>query len=75
MKRSGKLLSLLSYWSTKKVCEDKDLDNEDLTDADKDSSDSNNTDSHMNDISELESEGETEFQCTSEQSSSRQVYK
>ena len=74
MKRSGKSLSLLSYWSTKKVCEDKDLDNEDLTDANKESSHLNNTDSDTNDTSELESEGETEFQCTSEQSSSRQVY-
>ena len=57
----------------------KDLDNgemnhEDLTDANKDSLQSKDTDSDMND-SELESEGETEFQYTSEQSSSRQLYK
>ena len=50
------------------------MNHEDLTDANKDSLQSKDTDSDMND-SELESEGETEFQYTSEQSSSRQLYK
>ena len=80
MKRIGK--SLFCYWSAKKVCDltnDEDLDNgemnhEDLTDANKDSLQSKDTLSDLND-SELESEGETEFQYTSEQSSSRQLYK
>ena len=78
MKRISKSL----LWSAKKVCDltnDEDLDNgemnhEDLTDANKDSLQSKDTDSDMND-SELESEGETEFQYTTEQSSSRQLYK
>ena len=80
MKRIGK--SLICYWSAMKVCDlthDEDLDNgemnhEDLTDANKDSLQSKDTDSDVND-SELESEGETEFQYTIEQSSSRQFYK